>query len=613
MDSKKDELEKMAKERMFKEMNIEVNGINFYPHQVDVIKETIANIDAEIIFGMKHEGDIVINAPMGSGKTIKAIALSHYYANQEYNILIIMNNLTLLEQLEKWFGSLMIPVGVVDATRKEYNIAKITIAMEQSLVGIIDKIQNHYDIIIKDEWDRGLQGDRYNSIKKSQPNSIFVGMTATPFNNKGVLYREMDSSIGHDIVSHKKLRDKGFLTPTKYISTWVGNKFQRRIKKIGGSSFNSISISGEYTQEQLAFFGEDNVLDDCNELLQILHEHNKIDLDKKSIVFTTSIDKLEAIVSHLQAIGVRAMPYHSEMSKQEETAIIDEFRNKQGGTLVTVAKASIGFDVPNIEQVYLYTATKMFTYLWQMLGRGIRKSDGKERCIVVDFGNVIHQHPDVYSEFEPLQYGEYEPFEIKFNKDKYRAKFISLFEEAWVKDDDDFPLYLEWDYDNYFEYLKEFDKFALKPNGEIKYNKKSINDIIQLGLTLEELEYLLDTVYISKEDDLLYFITISALILYHKHCLEKEDGSYYYTYYKYDRDREEGEYIPFYNHLEKINWVYNKWVKKFNELKNNTNYDINFNIDRFNIVIKKEIKSKISSKSNFYSWAYLLENIYQYM
>jgi len=420
MDSKKDELEKMAKERMFKEMDIEIEGINFYPHQVKIIKEAISNIDAEIVFGMRHDGDIVINAPMGSGKTVKAIGIANYYAKRGYNILIIMNNLSLLEQLERWFGELLIPIGVVDAKRKEYNTSRITIAMEQSIVGILDKIQNSYDIVIKDEWDRGLQGNMYKSIQKSQPNSIFIGMTATPFNNKGILYKEMDSMVGHKIVSHRSLRDKGFLTPIKYISTWIGDVFQKRMKKIGGSS-------DEYTQEQLNFFSQKNVLDDCNELLLTLHEHKKIDLDKKSIVFTTSIDKLEAIVSHLQSIGIRAMPYHSEMSKQQEKTIIDEFRNKQGGTLVTVAKASIGFDVQDIEQIYLYTATKRFTYLWQMLGRGIRRSNNKSRCIVVDFGGVVDKHPEVYSDFQPLPYSDDDylhPYEYNNVKDKYRAKFL---------------------------------------------------------------------------------------------------------------------------------------------------------------------------------------------
>ena len=598
-------LEQLAKQKLFDEINIDIDGIEYRDYQPLLIKEAILDIDAEMVFGMKHEGDIVLNAPMGSGKTIKAISLAIYYSKQGYNVLIIMNNLSLLEQLEKWFGNLMIPIGIVDAKRKEYNVSRITIAMEQSLVGVLNKIHNRYDIIIKDEWDRGLQGERYASIKKSQPNSIFIGMTATPYNNKGLLYKEMDSMVGHGIVSHRSLRDSGYLTPMKYISTWIGEQFQKRIKKIG-------STSSEYTQEQLSFFGENNVLEDCNELLLTLHEHEKINIDKKTIVFTTSIDKLEAIVSHLESIGVRAMPYHSELSKEQEKAIIDEFRNKEGGTLVTVAKASIGFDVPAIEQVYLYTATKMMTFLMQELGRGIRIDDGKEISTVVDFGNILHQHPDIYSDFEPLPYGDYEPFEVKANKDKYRAKYLmSLWKDAWVKDDDDFPLYLEWTYDGYTQYIKEFDAFAIKPDGNTKYNKNTINELINKGFALEELEYLLDTIYVSKEDDMIYFLTIASLILYHKHCTVKDDGSYYYLYYKYYKDRGEGEYIPFNNHLSKIWWVYNKWTKKYMELQNA--YDINFNIDRFNIVLKKEIKQKISSKSNFYSWAYMLENIYQYM
>jgi len=337
-------------------------------------------------------------------------------------------------------------------------------------------------------------------------------------------------------------------------------------------------------------------------------------LEKKTIVFTTSIEKLEAIEGKLQELGVRTLPYHSELSKEQEKAIIDEFRNKKGGTLVTVAKASIGFDVPAIEQVYLYTATKRFTYLQQLLGRGIRQSNNKEICTIVDFGNVLQMHPDIYSDFLPLQWNKdgYNPKEIKNNKDMYRAKYLfNLWKGAWIKDDDEFPLYLEWTYDGYMSYLNEFDVFALKPNKEIIYKKNSINELINKGFTEDELDYILDTLYISKEDDMIYFLTIAGLILYHRHCTIKKDGSYYYTYYKYNKEREDGEYIPFDNHLSKIWWIYTKWQKKYRELT--SSYDIKFNKDSFNELIKKEIKSKISSKANFYSWAYLLENIYQYM
>ena len=51
-----------------------------------------------------------------------------------------------------------------------------------------------------------------------------------------------------------------------------------------------------------------------------------------------------------------------------------------------------GFDAPNVDMAALLRATVSPGLYYQMVGRGLRTSEGKENCLVLDFGGNVERH-----------------------------------------------------------------------------------------------------------------------------------------------------------------------------------------------------------------------------
>jgi DNA repair protein RadD len=60
-----------------------------------------------------------------------------------------------------------------------------------------------------------------------------------------------------------------------------------------------------------------------------------------------------------------------------------------------VAVLTTGFDAPHCDVVAILRATESASLLQQIIGRGLRLSDGKENCLVLDYAENIERHcPD---------------------------------------------------------------------------------------------------------------------------------------------------------------------------------------------------------------------------
>lgn len=76
--------------------------------------------------------------------------------------------------------------------------------------------------------------------------------------------------------------------------------------------------------------------------------------------------------------------YDSKTPKNERTLYVKRF--KEGGIdiIVNVDIFSEGFDCPDIEFVQLARPTKSLVKYLQQVGRGLRPTNGKNKCIILD-------------------------------------------------------------------------------------------------------------------------------------------------------------------------------------------------------------------------------------
>jgi DNA repair protein RadD len=81
--------------------------------------------------------------------------------------------------------------------------------------------------------------------------------------------------------------------------------------------------------------------------------------------------------------------------------ILLKFKAKLIKYLVNVAVLTTGFDAPHCDVIALLRATESAALLQQMIGRGLRLSDGKEDCLVLDYAENVDRHSPDGDVFNP--------------------------------------------------------------------------------------------------------------------------------------------------------------------------------------------------------------------
>ena len=146
--------------------------------------------------------------------------------------------------------------------------------------------------------------------------------------------------------------------------------------------------SGEFITEQLeAVASELNVVNGaCDEIVK----HAIAPVARRSwLAFCVGVAHAELVRDALRARGIDAEMVLGETPDDEREYIIEEFRAGRLTCIVSVMVLSYGFNVPFVDLVALLRPTCSTGLYVQQVGRGTRKADGKDNCLVLDFaGNV---------------------------------------------------------------------------------------------------------------------------------------------------------------------------------------------------------------------------------
>ncbi|MDF4604581.1 helicase-related protein, partial [Vibrio parahaemolyticus] len=69
----------------------------------------------------------------------------------------------------------------------------------------------------------------------------------------------------------------------------------------------------------------------------------------------------------------------------ERDAIIQAFKNREIKYLVNVSVLTTGFDAPHVDLIAILRPTESVSLYQQIVGRGLRLSEGKNECLVLDY------------------------------------------------------------------------------------------------------------------------------------------------------------------------------------------------------------------------------------
>lgn len=199
----------------------------------------------------------------------------------------------------------------------------------------------------------------------------YLGVTATPHRMDNRPLHGNETAI-FQAVAYDYGITKGIL------DNWLVDI--RAFRSYAGYSLKGIkTTAGDYNQKQLA-----EVVDNDTDNWQAIKHWKELADGRRTITFCVDVDHARHMAELFQSVGVKAECVHGGTPKEQRDRIIARFRSGETQVLTNCNIATEGFDAPEVSCVLLMRPTQSWSLFTQMVGRGLRLSEGKSDCIVID-------------------------------------------------------------------------------------------------------------------------------------------------------------------------------------------------------------------------------------
>ncbi|EGR1595953.1 TPA: DEAD/DEAH box helicase family protein [Vibrio parahaemolyticus] len=350
------------------------------PYQADSVK-------AVIHYFRKHSTPAVIVLPTGAGKSLVIAELARLAKGR---VLVLAHVKELVEQNHAKYEGYGLKGAIFSAGlgRKETD-QQVVFASVQSVVRNLDSFKNQFSLLVIDECHR-VPDDKNSSYQKVithlrelNPGIKVLGLTATPYRlGMGWIYqyhtrgqvRTEESRFFRDCIFELPIRyllDENFLTPARMMDAPVLSYDFSQLKPAN---------TGRYKEAEM-----DMVIDKAKRATpQIVEQIIQYARERKGVmIFAATVRHAQEIHGLLPdgetaiVIGYTPTP--------ERDAIIQAFKNREIKYLVNVSVLTTGFDAPHVDLIAILRPTESVSLYQQIVGRGLRLSEGKNECLVLDY------------------------------------------------------------------------------------------------------------------------------------------------------------------------------------------------------------------------------------
>ena len=227
-----------------------------------------------------------------------------------------------------------------------------------------------FEYIIIDEAHH-VGANSYDAILNYFKPKFLLGMTATPERTNGYnVFKDFDYNIAYEIRLQKAL-EENMLCPFHYfgISEIVidGNTLDDQ------SSFNLLVSKQriDYIVEKINFYG---------------YSGERVN----GLIFCRRNEEAKMLSAKLNERGFRTISLDGSTSQEEREVMINKLctDNPEDEVLdyiITVDIFNEGVDIPDVNQIVMLRPTESAIIFVQQLGRGLRKTQGKDYVVVLDF------------------------------------------------------------------------------------------------------------------------------------------------------------------------------------------------------------------------------------
>lgn len=326
------------------------------------------------------EDKALLISATGTGKTYASAFAARELEFKRVLFLVHRNQIVkqALKSYRKVFGG-QVSMGMVTGKYQDYD-ADFVFATIQTLskTDILSQYnKEHWDLIIIDEAHHS-SADSYKKIMDYFKPKLWLGMTATPDKRDDHLGdRNIYEIFNHQIAYEIRLQnamEENLLCPFHYF---------------GLTDLEIIADVGKSSEEKVENFryltSDERVLNVMKQAEFFGYSGERV----KGLIFCSRIDEARELSVKFNEKGWRTLVLSGGDSETVRAAAIERLAGEEKEDaldyIISVDIFSEGVDVPEINQVIMLRPTESPIIFIQQLGRGLRKAEGKEYVVVIDF------------------------------------------------------------------------------------------------------------------------------------------------------------------------------------------------------------------------------------
>ncbi len=333
-------------------------------------------VDKVVSYFRNSDDAALLVLPTGAGKSLVIAELARIARGR---ILVLAHVKELVEQNCGKYESYGHKASIFAAGlgRKEAD-SQVIFGSVQSVARNLDAFSDSFSLLVIDECHRVSLEDSseyqkiIRSLKKHNPQLKVLGLTATPYRlDSGWIYQQhLGDNCQHSVdpkpfkaclfeLPLRYMIEEGYLTPATLLDAPVALYDFEKLRP---------SASGAYAEAEL------------NAVLK--------GSKRATMIFAATVAHAKEIVAYLP-------PEHSaliigNMKAKARDSVINAFKQKQIKFLVNVSVLTTGFDAPHVDLIAILRPTESVGLYQQIIGRGLRLSEGKVDCLVLDYAGNRH-------------------------------------------------------------------------------------------------------------------------------------------------------------------------------------------------------------------------------
>ena len=346
------------------------------------------------------EDKALLISATGTGKTYASAFAARELEFKRVLFLVHRNQIVkqALKSYRKVFGG-QVSMGMVTGKYQDYD-ADFVFATIQTLskTDILSQYnKEHWDLIVIDEAHHS-SADSYKKIMDYFKPKLWLGMTATPDKRDDHLGdRNIYEIFNHQIAYEIRLQnamEENLLCPFHYFGLTLdiatGEEYGRGKGCIfHGKDLEIIADVGKSSEEKVENFryltSDERVLNVMKQAEFFGYSGERV----KGLIFCSRIDEARELSVKFNEKGWRTLVLSGGDSETVRATAIERLAGEEKEDaldyIISVDIFSEGVDVPEINQVIMLRPTESPIIFIQQLGRGLRKVEGKEYVVVIDF------------------------------------------------------------------------------------------------------------------------------------------------------------------------------------------------------------------------------------